>query len=92
MALNLEAPRSAADSDVFSNSSRVNVVSLEEYIRGGLEEILLGARAKAGTSFGTKVGLLLPVLNSANIHHPLPENIVLRYDILLRTLILLLSE
>ena len=70
----------------------MNVASLEEYIRGGLEEILLGAREKAGTSFGTKVGLLLPVLNSANIHHPLPENIVLRYDILLRTLILLLSE
>ena len=94
MALNLEAPRSAADSDVFSNSSRVNVVSLEEYIRGGLEEILLGARAKAGTSCGTKVGLLLPVLNLANIHRPLPENItVLRYNILLRTLIVvLLSE
>lgn len=76
MALNLEAPHSAADSDVFSNSSRVNVVSLEEYIRGGVEEILLGVRRQGP--------LLEPrwdfccCRKFGNIHHPLPENITLK--------------
>lgn len=63
MALNLEAPHSAADSDVFSNSSRVTVTvfSLDygEVHTHAVGRGDFGSCAKAGTSFGTKVELLV---------------------------------